>query len=126
MIIVSPSVTSASPIISADMLIPKVRLKKNIINFRSNQITQKSRIGGVAYNIAELLSNFVDVNFYSLDDISLFATTSKRLSKLLNALSVLLFGKKLRGNLIPKSVDGKLKNKGYRMMVASKHRLPFD
>ena len=43
-----------------------LKLKKNIINFRSNQITQKSRIGGVAYNIAELLSNFVDVNFYSL------------------------------------------------------------
>ena len=43
-----------------------LNLKKNIINFRSNQITQKSRLGGVAYNIAELLSNFVDVNFYSL------------------------------------------------------------
>ena len=43
-----------------------LNLKKNIINFRSNQIIQKSRIGGVAYNIAELLSNFVDVNFYSL------------------------------------------------------------
>ena len=43
-----------------------LNLKKNIINFRSNQITQKNRIGGVAYNIAELLSNFVDVNFYSL------------------------------------------------------------
>jgi len=43
-----------------------LNLKKNIINFRSNQITHKSRIGGVAYNIAELLSNFVDVNFYSL------------------------------------------------------------
>ncbi len=43
-----------------------LNLKKNIIKFRSNQITQKSRIGGVAYNIAELLSNFVDVNFYSL------------------------------------------------------------
>ncbi len=43
-----------------------INLKKNIINFRSNQITQKNRIGGVAYNIAELLSNFVDVDFYSL------------------------------------------------------------
>ncbi len=43
-----------------------LNLKKNIINFRSNQITQKNRIGGVAYNIAELLSNFVNVNFYSL------------------------------------------------------------
>ncbi len=43
-----------------------LNFKKNIINFRSNQITQKRRIGGVAYNIAELLSNFVDVNFYSL------------------------------------------------------------
>ena len=74
----------------------------------------------------ELLYECGYVNFYSLEDISLFATTSKRLSKLLNALSVLLFGKKLRGNLIPKSVDGKLRNKGYRMMVASKHRLPFD
>ena len=43
-----------------------LNLKKNIINFRSNQITQKNRIGGVAYNIAELLSNFVDVKLYSL------------------------------------------------------------
>ena len=43
-----------------------LNLKKNIINFRSNQITQKNRIGGGAYNIAELLSNFVDVKFYSL------------------------------------------------------------
>ena len=43
-----------------------LNLKKNIINLRSNQIRQKSRIGGVAYNIAELLSNYVDVNFYSL------------------------------------------------------------
>ena len=43
-----------------------LNLKKNIINFRSNQIIQKSRIGGVAYNIAELLSNFVHINFYSL------------------------------------------------------------
>ena len=43
-----------------------LNLKNKFINFRSNIITQKSKIGGVAYNIAELLSNFVDVNFYSL------------------------------------------------------------
>ena len=55
-----------------------LNLKKNIINFRSNQITQKSRIGGVAYNIAELLSNFVNVNFYSL---AINAEIRKKISK---------------------------------------------
>jgi len=64
-------------------------------------------------------------NFYSLDDISPFATSAIRLSKLLNTFSVLLFGKKLRGRLIPRKVDGKLENKSYKMMVASKYSLPF-
>ena len=64
--------------------------------------------------------------FYSLEDVSPFATSAKRLSKLINSISVLLLGRKLRGNLIPQRVDGKLQNKGYKMMVASKHRLPFD
>ena len=65
-------------------------------------------------------------HFYSLEDMAPFATYSKRFSKLLNALSVLVFGKKLRGKLIPKRLDGKLQNKGYRMMVASKQSLPFS
>ena len=64
-------------------------------------------------------------NFYSLDDISPFATSAIRLSKLLNTFSVLLFGKKLRGRLIPRKVEGKLQNKSYKMMVASKYSLPF-
>jgi len=64
-------------------------------------------------------------NFYSLEDVSPFATRAKRISKLLNAFSVLLFGKKLRGKLIPKRLDGTLQAKGYRMMVASKQALPF-
>ena len=64
-------------------------------------------------------------NFYSLEDVSPFATRAKRISKLLNAFSVLLFGKKLRGKLIPKRLDGRLQTKGYRMMVASKQALPF-
>ena len=74
----------------------------------------------------ELLYENGYTNFYSLEDKSPFATSSKRLSKLLNAFSVLFFGRKLRGNLIPRSLEGRLKNKGYRMMVASKHRLPFN
>jgi len=65
-------------------------------------------------------------NFYSLEDLSPFATSAKRLSKLVNSISVLLLGRKLRGNLIPQKVYGKLQYKGYKMMVASKHSLPFD
>ena len=69
-----------------------LNLKKNIINFRSNQITQKSRIGGVAYNIAELLSNFVDVNFYSLainEACNLVDTFPSNLPKEFSILSLL-------------------------------------
>ena len=62
-----------------------LNLKKNIINFRSNQITQKSRIGGVEYNIAELLSNFVDVNFYSL---AINEEIRKKISKKINVHQV--------------------------------------
>ena len=62
-----------------------LNLKKNIINFRSNQITQKNRIGGVAYNIAELLSNFVDVNFYSL---AINEEIRKKISKKINVHQV--------------------------------------
>ncbi len=43
-----------------------LNLKKNIINFRTNQIFHKSRIGGVAYNVAELISIFENIQFYSL------------------------------------------------------------
>ena len=43
-----------------------LNLKKNIINFRTNQIFHKSSIGGVAYNVAELISIFEKIQFYSL------------------------------------------------------------
>jgi len=43
-----------------------LNLKKNIINFRTNQILHKRRIGGVAYNVAELISIFEKIQFYSL------------------------------------------------------------
>ena len=43
-----------------------LNLKKNIINFRTNPIIHKSRIGGVAYNVAEIISIFEKVQFYSL------------------------------------------------------------
>ena len=64
--------------------------------------------------------------FYHLKDISPFASTSARLSKLINALSVLFFGKKLRGKLIPHRIKGELKNKSYPLMLASKDELQFD
>ena len=63
--------------------------------------------------------------FYNLKDISPFANTSARLSKFINALSVLFFGKKLRGKLIPHTVKGQLKNKSYPLMLASKDELLF-
>ena len=43
-----------------------INLKKNIINYRTNPITHNSRIGGVAYNVAEIISIFEKVEFYSL------------------------------------------------------------
>ena len=43
-----------------------LNLKKNIINLRTNPITHKNRIGGVAYNVAELISIFENIQFYSL------------------------------------------------------------
>ena len=64
--------------------------------------------------------------FYHLKDVSLFADTKARLSKLINALSVLFFGKKLRGKLIPHRVKGKLNNKSYPLILASKDELPFE
>ena len=64
--------------------------------------------------------------FYHLKDISPFANTAVRLSKFINAFSVLFFGKKLRGKLIPHRVKGKLKNKNYSLVLASKEELPFD
>ena len=64
--------------------------------------------------------------FYDLKDISPFANTSARLSKFINALSVLFFGKKLRGELIPHRVIGKLNNKSYPLILASKDELPFE
>ena len=43
-----------------------INLKKNIINYRTNPIIHKTRIGGVAYNVAEIISIFEKVEFYSL------------------------------------------------------------
>ena len=43
-----------------------LNLKNSIINKRSNPITHNYRIGGVAYNVAELLSIFYKIQFYSL------------------------------------------------------------
>ena len=43
-----------------------INLKKNIINKRTNPIIHNSRIGGVAYNVAELISIFDKIKFYSL------------------------------------------------------------
>ena len=43
-----------------------LNLKKNIINLRTNPIIHKNRIGGVAYNVAELISIFENIQFYSL------------------------------------------------------------
>ncbi len=43
-----------------------LNLKNNIINKRTNPIIHNTRIGGVAYNIAELISIFDKIQFYSL------------------------------------------------------------
>ncbi len=43
-----------------------LNLKNNIINKRTNPITHNYRIGGVAYNVAELISIFDKIQFYSL------------------------------------------------------------
>tara|TARA_Y100001970_G_scaffold30092_1_gene37341 strand:- start:629 stop:1516 length:888 start_codon:yes stop_codon:yes gene_type:complete len=43
-----------------------LNLKKNIINYRTNPIIHKSRIGGVAYNVAEVISIFEKIQFYTL------------------------------------------------------------
>ncbi len=43
-----------------------LNLKRNIINFRTNPIIHKSRIGGVAYNVSKILSFFDKIQFYSL------------------------------------------------------------
>ena len=43
-----------------------LNLKNNIINNRTNPITHNYRIGGVAYNVAELISVFDKIQFYSL------------------------------------------------------------
>ena len=43
-----------------------LNLKKSIINNRTNPIIHNSKIGGVAYNVAELISYFDKIQFYSL------------------------------------------------------------
>ena len=42
-----------------------LKLKNKITNFRTNPISQLTKIGGVAYNVAKILSVFEKVNFYS-------------------------------------------------------------
>ncbi len=44
-----------------------LNLKNNIIKKRTNPIIHNSRIGGVAYNVAELISIFEKIEFYSLN-----------------------------------------------------------
>tara|TARA_Y100000590_G_scaffold465594_1_gene638334 strand:- start:635 stop:1543 length:909 start_codon:yes stop_codon:yes gene_type:complete len=43
-----------------------LQLKNNIIKYRTNPILHKSKIGGVAYNVAKLISFFKKVEFYTL------------------------------------------------------------
>ena len=43
-----------------------LNLKKNIINYRTNPIIHKKKIGGVAYNVAEIISILEKIKFYSL------------------------------------------------------------
>ena len=43
-----------------------LNLKNSIINKRTNPIIHNTRIGGVAYNVAELISIFDKIDFYSL------------------------------------------------------------
>ena len=43
-----------------------LNLKNKIVNFRTNPILHQSRIGGVAYNIAKIISVFEKIQFYSL------------------------------------------------------------
>ena len=43
-----------------------LNLKKNIINYRTNPVIHRSSIGGVAYNVAEFISIFEKIQFYSL------------------------------------------------------------
>jgi len=43
-----------------------LNLKNSIINKRTNPITHNYRIGGVAYNVAELISIFDKIQFYGL------------------------------------------------------------
>jgi len=43
-----------------------LNFKKNIINYRTNQIIHNSKIGGVAYNVAKIISIFENVELYSL------------------------------------------------------------
>ena len=64
--------------------------------------------------------------FYYFKDVSPFADTFPRLAKMINALSVLVLGKKLRGKLVLHRTKGKIKNKSYPLMLASKDELPFE
>ncbi len=55
-----------------------LNLKNIIINNRTNPITHNYRIGGVAYNVAELISVFDKIQFYSL---SINKELQKKISK---------------------------------------------
>ena len=57
-----------------------LNLKNSIINKRTNPIIHNTRIGGVAYNIAELISIFDKIQFYSLSiDKELHSKISKNI-----------------------------------------------
>ena len=43
-----------------------LNLKKNIIKYRTNPINNNTKIGGVAYNVAKIISVFEKVQLYSL------------------------------------------------------------
>ena len=58
-----------------------LNLKSSIINNLTNPIIHNSRIGGVAYNVAELISIFEKIQFYSLSiDKELQNKISKNIS----------------------------------------------
>ena len=46
-----------------------LNLKKNIINYRTNPIIHNSKIGGVAYNVAEIISIFENVLFFYIEHV---------------------------------------------------------
>ena len=64
-----------------------LNLKNIIINNRTNPITHNYRIGGVAYNVAELISIFDKIQFYSL---SISKELQRKIVKMVLFLTVFL------------------------------------